>query len=320
MQWDVSYNELEDEIMKLSRLVVTAGLILAVSTAALGTITPNVGPVVFKTNDVSSGTLYPTGAAPILGPGAMLGEDGWGLLQVMQINAGSVIGFNDIASTGQTSWNNPIGPPYQPGDRQLFGVYWNIQDLPGGVSPGPIQTTESAGLYFAIWEQDAGVAGVMGAAGTAGRGLPWTYTGIGGAGNPVLWLTGQSTAMGLLGTLAATEYYAVTDTTVSGTGFAETYLEVADLTSWVDPNGTTQAGPGKGVLNDLLDSDFYVGTAGQRADLYLKMTTSFPGSVDWTLTSDDDVAGIAVPEPITVLAVFLGVSGLGGYVRRRTRV
>lgn len=326
---------------KIPKYLVVASLLLAVSTAAMAapwsplTIDYR-GPVIFKTNDVSSGTLYSdpnditSGSA---GPGSMTGEDGWGLLQVMQINIGKIIGVNDIASTTSSLWSNPPAPP--PPGRELFGVYWNVQDTKVSSGGGLVQVTESVGLYFAIWEQDAGTAAAvstdLGWAGTAGRGLPWEYdriggydpNGLGSTGSPVLWLTGKSTAMGLLGTLAGTEYLAGTDL-AGGTGFAETYMEVADLTTWVDPNGTTVAGPGKGLHNALFNSNYYVGPGpaggGANADLYLKMTTSYPGDYDWTISSDDDIGAIAIPEPITVMAVFLGISSLGGYVRKRTRV
>ena len=300
--------------MKLSRWVVTVGLILAVSTAALGISLP-AGPIIMKTDDRADGTVYPAGGGAIPGVATLPGEDGWGLLQVMQINA-----------PAGTVWSNPITPP-PPGARELFGVYWNIQDIGVAVTPGPpstIQTTESVGVYFAVWEQDAGTAGTLAATSPGLRGGAYTYPGIGGAlGNPVLWLTGRSVPMSLLGTNPLTEYYAVSDVTGIVGGIARTYLEVADLTTWVDPNGDPNTpGPGKGVMNDLLDSNLYAGVgsnAGQTADLFLKMTTYAPGGNGWILGSNDDLAGAAIPEPVTVLAVFLGVSGLGGYIRKRTR-
>jgi len=305
--------------MKIPRVLVVAGLLLAVVTAASGvpyTDPSYVGPVVISVDDKASGTSYPAGAFPgIPGPGGRPPEDSWGIFFVQTIYKGQVGATGAISAIpGGKLWGDTDG------GRELVGIYWNVQDIAVSLDPGSgTQTIESVGMQFAIWEQDSGTLGANWNAGTTVRGAnPWDYPGIGTAGNPVLWATGNSVP-GFLGVMVpgVTEYVSTFNPTVGAgnpAGGAKVYLEV-------NPNGA-----GVGSYNTYLDTNFYASPI-STADLYLDMATTLnnpanqqaPGD-DWTVWSNDDATGVIVPEPMTVLAVFLGIGSLGGYVRKRTRV
>ncbi len=91
--------------------------------------------------------------------------------------------------------------------------------------------------------------------------------------------------------------------------------------------------PSSGNYNTYLDitggswEDWFVdglfpfgGAGGTDADLRLKATTSATNLCDWTLSSSDPLTGATIiPEPVTMLALGLGVAGIGGYIRKRRR-
>ena len=64
-----------------------------------------------------------------------------------------------------------------------------------------------------------------------------------------------------------------------------------------------------GDVFTLLDVDEIIGTYDQ---------IIAPGNVDTSMLLIDGTV-MAIPEPMTMLAVGLGISGLGGYIRKRRR-
>ena len=316
------------------------------------------GPIVIKTFDRSSGTNYsevlpsggmvPPQAVPVnalpapvgqawAGPGAWTDaagnviESGFGIVRVTGIYKGKIdnlgTGIEDYGTDYDLLWS----PATDPQSRVLVGTFWGLQDIWVSGSPAS-QDIYANNLHVAIWEQDAGILTQadweMGSTDRSPTN-PWEYDNIGGYDrasdsidpndNASLWLTAQGVA-GFFANPAAEYKSNFAGTAVGASGSAQTYMEVADLTGpapWI--------GPGKGSFNDYLDSNFFQ-TGQTTADLYLNMATdlknpfNLAGPNDWTVGSEDDVVGIVVPEPITVMAVFLGISGLGGYVRKRTRV
>ena len=114
---------------------------------------------------------------------------------------------------------------------------------------------------------------------------------------------------GFFGTLAATEGVAdVTQTgATTGGGHADLYYSVT--------GGSPQW--------KYWDTDFFtpikVGPYNP-ADLRLHVTdtpVAQSGEFDWITSSNDPLTGYYVPEPLTMLGVFLAVGSITGYLRRR---
>ena len=333
--------------MKIPKYLVVASLLLAVSTTAMGiTFTDPVtgnptsykGPIIFTLFDRAWGTDYspaiaagapastpiweqpPSGWPNTPAQGA-IGGKGYGIFYIDTIQKAQI-----SPTTGNIIDIGPGNELWQNGDnnQELVGIFWNVSDIVWSHDAASgTQTIEAAGMNVAIWEQDSG-AFAYGHSSNRGPN-PWDFTGVGTGTNPNLWLTTQSSVNGL-GTMAPglTEYVATFNPqggiggNPSAAGSAQTYMSVADLT------GATGGVIGKGSFNDYLDSNYF-----GNADLFLNMNTYLnnpfnavqPVTVDdSTVSSSDHTGGIVVPEPITVMAVFLGISSLGGYVRKRTRV
>ena len=129
-----------------------------------------------------------------------------------------------------------------------------------------------------------------------------------------LWLKGDSIGnVGFLPPFATSmsEWSTVFQPTATlGSGTVRAWLDVTD--GEVEP------------LITQVDPFFDSGRA--TAHTYLNMTTDVSNATnkpdefngqDWTVQSNDDVVGAAIPEPITMLGLGLAVAGLGGYIRRR---
>ena len=298
--------------MKIPRVLVVAGLLLAMSGAAFGITFSETygGAIVVSLDDKSSGTLYYPGGA-IGGPGAHPGEDAWGIFFIKDIYKGEIDEDTGVISSGTDSlWIKNVTD-----GQELVGVFWGLVDVYNSTDPNSgTQTIESTGLNVAIWEQPNGLLDWGAGSSNRDPNIPWKYTSIGTDPNASLWLTAVGVP-GLLPSLvdANSEYRShVNADPNAGAGDAKAYLEVASI-----------PGLGTGSFNDSLDTDYY-----GAADLYMDMATTLvnptntvdPNGDDFTVTSNDDVTGMIVPEPVTMLAVFLGIGGLGGYVRKRTKV
>ena len=321
--------------MRYLTLCLAVGLILAVSVPA-GAISFSEaynGPVVFHLTSRDSGTIYtvppnivginipPVGGIP--GPGAIGGEDTWGVFSIDQIQKGVIVGPNNITALPGSVWNAGITD-----GKELVGIVWAETDIAVNVSPTGSQTIEGVGLRVAIWEQTFGVynGGVLGSAGRLG---PATYITVGTDASSSLWATAISTP-GFLGSMlpGVAEFVSNFDPNVAppgASGSANTFLSITP----VDVNGDLV--PDVGSANGFLNTNFFIG-AGTTADLFVQMTTNannptntpgmnglppVPSVFDGTVTNSDPVDGVFVPEPLTMLAVFTGIAGLGGYIRKR---
>jgi hypothetical protein len=323
--------------MRHLKFCTILGLLLAMTAPAAAVSLPP-GAFVLKTTTWDSGTDYsglgtglfqpppnpPTpGVNP--GPGAFPGEDTWGVLRVETIHVGNISTIDPFTITaGTQTWVH--------GDegKELVGIFWGESDIkvtnfadPGG-SGALIQLIEGTGLNFMIWEQDVGhfQDPTTYSRGSADRGVnPWDYVGVGDDASSVVWASGESEP-GFVGTLLATEFKSIFSTDASATipGGASAYFSM-----WTnDPLDHPAPFPWMvGLQNAIANSDYFTNGALGPADIFLNMATDLnnpantPGGFDWTVTDNDDIIGYAIPEPLTMLGVFLGVSGLGGYVRKR---
>ena len=308
------------------------------------------GPVYMHMHDYAQGTVYaydndpqsPTFGQPLLWGGGVgnfytpytpsqlfplpgnamnPGEAGWAVFQIDQIFKGALIGPNTINIV------DPLNPLFEAGDQglELVGTLFGRVDLLVTFSPNtipgqaPKMEFEFHGDRITLFTQSAGTFD-EGAAGSSGR-LPdgmggyldkYVSVGYDAAGNPIagseLVLTGHGD-VGYYGSLAAAEGRAAfTPAGVSGSGDSDEYFSF---------DGGTQL-----ALYDLdgFIPNKLVGGPWPNADLRVHTTNSpiTPSGVfDWLVQSSDPVTSFVIPEPMTMLAVFGGVAGLAGYIRKR---
>jgi len=98
----------------------------------------------------------------------------------------------------------------------------------------------------------------------------------------------------------------------------------ADITETAAAGGstaswTTNLGPGVSFVNQLLTSFTNAGAVDFTQVDKIVLTLSGPFAQDATLDLMEvtNTPGGAVPEPLTLLGLFAGVSGVGAYIRRR---
>lgn len=313
--------------MKTMRLLALFGLVLAVSgTAGATPVLPTSPAMVFHLTSLDAGTAYLGaaagtyglgGAIPLLPPGvagnnSFAGESSWGIFSVDAILTGvSETAHQSVQASGTTVWTST------PTDR-LVGIFWGETDASLTVDAIGGQTIEGAGLKFAIWSQTSDFVLPGQVPSSRDALIPYKYAGIGtpgGAAGASLWLTGVSTPGFFMASLGgfATEFESVfsPNQPVNAQGSAATYLSLEAI-----------AGLGTGSANAALDSDWFWG-AGTTADLAMAITTKSlnptNAAINKFTVSDSDPVG-AVPEPVTMFSAFMAISGLGVYIRRRTKV
>ena len=322
-------------------------MVLAVSGTA-GAITliyeegPNIGqwygpgPVTIKLTNFDVGSLYPIGVAPtgysglpapadgggeaagvaaldgvdiVSPPGALaLGtypgldgfmEDTWGIGKITRIEDPAL----------DAVWTT-LGKGYE-----LNVIFHSEQDIfveTQGV--GPDQRIDGVGLRVDVYSNPTGSFSAVG--GTALRGAGNTYPGITGGvlELSMLSLPGYINIAGV-GAGLATQFESRFNP-VTTTGDGEAFVElIAGTNSYAQFNtdGWAMPGPNAAALGGL---GFDL-----TADLRLQFDTSpnLLAGTDWLVTSDDPVKGtvLLIPEPLTMMAVVLGIGGLGGYIRKR---
>ena len=144
------------------------------------------GPVVFHATMVNSSTIYGTEAnglypinalTPTYGPGAMPGEDSWGILVVDSIHKGYIDTNNNI----QKYEVEPAIWKHGDGGSQLIGMYYGESDIAVQMNSDLSQTAYGVGVQFDVYDQPVGsFEGWDG--GSADRTGVNTYDTVGGAG------------------------------------------------------------------------------------------------------------------------------------------
>jgi hypothetical protein len=277
----------------------------------------------------TNGLVYPP-LTKVQGIANQAGEDSWGVFRIDQILAGEVTGPNGIT---------PVSPNvelYSDGDAglELVGIFYSRTDLSVTfVAPGPAGPTvfiKSAGDKYEIFTQPVGTYNGGGtpflADGASQRvaGVPNEYPTVGydGTGTNTLLpgaqhvLTGESQPG-----IEAQEIFTTftPDPFGGGNGTFNIYISLGP----VDPDGAGPLGAVVGSDNPWFDLDSFpnggavASIPGTTADFRLKGTTE-PTNKEWLVRSSDPLtSALLVPEPLTMLGVFLGVGGLAGYIRKR---
>ncbi|MCK4627258.1 MAG: PEP-CTERM sorting domain-containing protein, partial [Phycisphaerae bacterium] len=231
-------------------------------------------------------------------PGRQGNEDTWGVFRLDSITDPS--GTIDL-------WNR-----FTPGTPEITGIFWGARDVyldQTTTGAGMSQDIHGVGMSMALFEDAANnldpyPAGGIAAARTAPGAfdtftdgtLIWTMNSVPGhdADFPEhefftkFWPdmeagAGQNAAGGVFSQMGAVD--------LDGDGVAD---DVGSLNWWII----------KDNIDDGVDFTFEF--------------TGEPDSNDvWLVISDDPARTAVVPEPITMLGLFLGIGGLGGYIRKR---
>lgn len=344
--------------MRLMKFLAVAGLILAVNgtAGALTFNTPWAGPITLHVTNYATGTtydgtydvgggvykatfdtvsgkwldaatglytesasqLYDASKCGVLGAAqnAKAGENGWGIFQVDNIQEGVFDAVNNkiIVNPAHSA---AIWTTNATDGTEIVGAYFDRKDIAVRFTTAGDQFIEAAGDQYQMWEQAYGVSGVYDPTqGTAGRllsaGLPidkYNTVGYDALGNPIAGavniLNGVSTT-GFVGALAATEVFA-DFTPDSSSGKVNIFIDVTG-----------------GTLMSIFDTNIFVSPkGGPNADIRLDVgdeATTVGGLTPWLTHSSDPLQMDVVPEPITMFSAFLGICGLGTYIRRRMKV
>lgn len=272
----------------------------------------------------SDGKMYPALQAN-LPNGADLGESAWGVFQIDTIFEGRVPNpFQHNNITIQNAKDPLFSAGFQ--GKELVGIFHGRTDSAVTFFSDGTQKIEAIADVFEVYLQDVGTFD-EGTAGSAGRIAPNKYVSAGfdAGGNQIgeLVLNGSG-AFGFVGSpfVPGAQDVLRFDPKTDVSGAAETFIQLfkAGEVSQV------------GTANAQFDNDYFIGitNAGARADLRLKSTTTLNngsnlapeaiGAFDWTVTTSDPLTGndiVVIPEPTTMLGMFLAVGGLTRYIRRR---
>jgi hypothetical protein len=237
------------------------------------------------------------------------GEDSWGLLEVTQIFDGTVIdgGFNP--ATGQDSIVSTTSYWASGDDGEwLNGTFWGVQDDVVEWVSANDQRIWSSGGRASLWETDGRFVPTDGAFAHSPYNRPadttfpdWT----GAEGDE--WLT------------ASLAYYRFS-------GFFDLAgLPEGDTTVYMNIDGGSEYDPPNSGFRNFWEDPFTGPYENDPPGAFpahflqtWKIGAPFKFANGW-VGSEDTAKGIyyVVPEPMTMLGVFLGVGSLAGYVRKR---
>ena len=327
--------------MRGLKLIVLTGLILAIAAPAwagsIGSDPPFSGDLFMHMVNLDASRLYSGFLANGTTP-ATLGvwyndptnqlewsdkgllednETAFGVFRIDEVYAGKRVGTCNIMKVDPPAllWHDGDG------GKEIVGIFYGRQDdfvrfsdpAPLGGSPPMLweQDIYASGDEYKIWYQDSGTFndGVNGMADRFGTDQFYTI-GYDTIGNPIgeLVLTGNSKlCCGLSWEID------VAFNPVNLEGDFNTLVEFDTGVPWNETDG-----PGD---TDFLKSFPFMPGDGGCAHMWLHTTTHAQYVLpDWDMTSSDPLtASVFIPEPLTMLGVFLGVSGLGAYIRRRRR-
>jgi len=275
------------------------------------------------------------------------GEANWSIFQIDVIYKGTDAGYNNITEIDTSH------PLYMHGDNniEVVGALFGRQDnLVKFTSPARFEY-ESRNDYVEVFAQTLGTAAPnpaigIGAAGSAGRiydANSGTYLneyvsiGYDAAGNllgdaPVLVLSPDAGYFGDEFDTDPNHYDANYAPNIHQVAEAEGYFVLSashgELDSYYSVIGGTSV--------QSWDTDFFSpmslmfpkpwANSLTTSDIRIHVTNDPIGNrpnaaYDWPMYSSDPLRAyfVPIPEPLTVLGAFLGLGGLGGYIRRRRR-
>jgi len=245
--------------------------------------------------------IAPTGGLP--------GESNWGLVSLWKIAPGIATGPNviqqDLTKLPTYVWN-----PFDSVQAKITGMFYGGVDQSVTFNADGTVTILTTGIHVEMRAVDqSSITGTLDENPPNFNPLARTaanrYTG---------WLDGSGT---LLLDASVNLYQRFDGTTLANgvfTGKTDIYVQVNNV-----------AAGGTGVWNDLWGGGitglpgYYTDPAGNNDDVFLEYTLTDPLATGWnTLSFDTGGVNItAIPEPLTMIGVFLGVGGLARYVRRR---
>ena len=322
--------------MRGLKLIALLGLILAVSGTAGAVTVPSYptgsavylenydrdmgtayfGPSDWYTRTVRGGTWSSANSSafttviPATGAWAGAGEDTWGIFDVATIAPGQKTG-NNIIQVGTPTYIWDSGSNMT-GNTALVGVFydgWDSQVIINNSAPpgSPILTVFAEEIKFELWAVDKSKVDLF-----YNRQGPAYDANLRTAQNEYLsWVDQSDTTAVKLLTGTSTEFrFTGSANSSDGTfdGQTLTYWDINEN----DSTGLWNANWGASSKIDPFIDDF-----GNKADMKLTFD-SHSGTQGWAINSTDSGGvGFVVPEPLTMLGVFLGIGGLGGYIRRR---
>lgn len=340
--------------MKLFKILAIAGLMLAV-TGTAGAVTLPTGFIAWNARNQDNGTTYTyTGLAPgatitfaatssdpnvhrflaadgkvIPGSGSPgVKEDSWGIALIYSIAPGALTNPGDdgsiVENTGAPATytlNSTSGTwltaMFHGGSDTMVTITagsGSVASGGNGIAVGNFsETIQLDHLQFELFAVD--FSNLSSASGpvsdqtlvqessarhtAADQYVGWTHD---AAGNPLgtLMLTGSS------------NYFASTVVVNGGSG-AIVGASIDATTAYFD---VPAAGPG--LWNPILGAtDELLTPSGDPSNIWFQWTL-INSTRGWAVKSNDAGGTFAIPEPLTMLGLFLGVTGLGGYIRRRT--
>jgi hypothetical protein len=260
----------------------------------------------------SVGRLKPDGAMAQAGSAEL--EDTWGVVHLYFIKAGELISNNtQVAGTpGATAWDNSDGLE----DTWLVGMFWGGNDTavtftnPNNSTQLTIDTDD---VQFEIWAVDKATL----AASATGNGVgpidPENLVDYNAANRSAVdRYDGWADGVGIkLVSGVSTEFQFVGTISSDGTSFdgqTTAYFDIDEN----DATGLWNAAWGQLPLIQSLVN-------GIASDAYFTWDLG-NSNRGWSVASTDLGGVVAIPEPLTMLGLTLGIGTLGGYLRRRTRL
>lgn len=260
-----------------------------------------------------------------LAPSTPYNEDAYGIFQILTMSSGvpvldDAFGTNtgvpfskmDMDKGGQDYYVDRSGvSPTVYTDTQLLGVFSGLKDGPVTLNADGTWSLTASGLDFELWaiplsdmgsylpnalpDVDALPTGSGGDRQSQTRYANWIDSfqdGVGATG--VQLLGGTSTAFSFAGINLGTFQ-----------GSNTMYLDV-------DEN--------VGVWGERMNVEWWDNVPGiPVSDIRMTWQTDNTNYMNWAVSSTDEAGLWVVPEPMTLLAVFLGSGSLAGYVRKRRR-
>jgi hypothetical protein len=319
--------------MKYLKWMIVAGMVLVATTPALAFTfnKPYQGPVFFKIANFDMGTTY-----PILPVGSTWGGTGANAADVPTLDgiAGKTqaTGTRALGAFGDTlddTWGIarvseiddnlglPLWTPALTG-TELTILFYGEQDIYLEQTDATDQVIAGVGLHFDMYEEAIPSATSFDpSAGSAGRDGPGTgYTTVT---EGTLVLAGSSVAGHIRtpGDKGGTNTEFEVDVNASALLFGGVTGTIGSGVSFFEITGGTQSGMFlPGAFTPLAPN---IGLPGvKNAGVRLDFTTIIPPNVsDWLVRSNDPAQLEAIPEPVTMLGLVMGLGGLGAYLRRR---
>jgi hypothetical protein len=318
--------------MKYLKLLMIGGLVLAVASSA-GAFTfnkPYQGPVFFKIANFDMGTLYPI--LPVGSTFGGTGANGADVATLDGVKTAQATGARPLGAFGDTlddSWGIarvseiddnlglPLWTPALTG-TELTILFYGEQDIYLEQTSATDQIIAGVDINFAMYEEAIpSPTSYDPSAGSVGRDAVGTgYTTVT---EGTLVLSGSSVPghIRVPGDKGGTNTEFEVDVNASALLFGGVTGTIGSGVSFFEITGGTQSGMFlPGAFTPLGPN---IGLPGvKNAGVRLDFTTIIPPNVsDWLVRSNDPAQLEAIPEPVTMLGLVMGLGGLGAYLRRR---